>query len=223
MERRSKRAVGVPVLLVFLTLIPIVMGLVRFVQVPTHSLPDESLYFYETPWALAFHGLCGALFGLLGPLQFWTAFRRRFGWLHKLSGRIFVVSGVVLSLSGLRMVAAFMGNDINLTDASRVLFSIALLIGMWLAISSIRNGDLPRHRAWVIRSYAIGMGTAPIAFVLFPVFLITGVPPTGLAVDLIFVGTWITSIAAAEIVIRFVIPTRQSQRLTSQHWKGDPA
>lgn len=202
MERRSVTAFGVPALLLFLTCLPIIMGLVRFVQVPLHSLPEESLYFYETPWSMALHGLCGALFGLLGPLQFWTAFRQRFSTLHKLSGRVFVASGVVMGLSGLRLVAAFHGPSFDLSDAARVVFGPALLVTLWFAIAAIRKGNMPRHRAWMIRSYAIGMGTAPISFIFLPIFLITGVPPMGLTVDLIFVGMWIASVAVAEAVIR---------------------
>lgn len=202
MERNSWAAIGLPVFLIFLTSIPIVMGFVRSVEVPLQALPEESEYFYQTAWSMAFHGLCGGLFGLLGPMQFWTAFRRRFGTLHKISGRIYVLAGVVLGLSGLRLVQAFYGPTFDMTDASRVLFGTALLVALWLAIQNIRAGNVPRHRAWMIRSYALGMGTAPIAFVFFPVFVITGEPPTGIMVDIIFVGTWLVSIASAELVIR---------------------
>jgi len=138
----------------------------------------------------------------VGLLQFGRAFRRGLGLLHGLSGRIFVVSGVVMGLSGLRLVAAFHDPGFNLTDASRLIFGPLLVVALGLAVVAIRNGDVTRHRAWMVRAYAIGMGTAPIGFVFFPLFLSTGVPPEGLTVDLVFVGTWITSIAVAEAVIR---------------------
>jgi uncharacterized membrane protein len=202
MERRSLRAVGVPALLLFLSALPIVMGVARFVEVPSGALPPESTYLYQTPWAIALHGLSGAAFGLLGPLQFWTAFRNRFGRLHRLSGRIFVLAGVVMGLTGLRMIAAFALPDFDLTDLARALFSPAMLVALWLAVAAIRRRDLARHRAWMIRAYALGIGQSPIAFVFFPMFLITGIPPAGLTVDLVLIGTWLACIGVAEAVIR---------------------
>ncbi|MGB3553998.1 MAG: MipA/OmpV family protein, partial [Jannaschia sp.] len=55
---------------------------------------------------------------------------------------------------------------------------------------------------WMIRAYAIGVGTTASGIVLFPIYLLTGEPPTGLGSDLIFFASWIGSIAAGEWVIR---------------------
>jgi len=44
-------------------------------------------------------------FGITGPVQFVRALRHRFGSLHRVSGRIFVLSGVILGISGLSLLA----------------------------------------------------------------------------------------------------------------------
>ena len=69
-------------------------------------------------------------------------------------------------------------------------------------MAAVRARDVPRHRAWMIRAYAIGMGQGTVALVMFPIYLITGVPPTGLATDIVVVGMWLLNIALAEWVVR---------------------
>jgi Predicted membrane protein (DUF2306) len=59
-----------------------------------------------------------------------------------------------------------------------------------------------RHRAWMIRTYAIGMGQGTVALVMFPIYLITGEPPTGLGSDIVVVGMWLLNIALGEWVVR---------------------
>ena len=53
----------------------------------------------------------------------------------------------------------------------------------------------------MIRAYAIGMGTGPVALVMFPIYLITGEPPRGLAADTVVVGIWLLTIALGEWVV----------------------
>ena len=59
-----------------------------------------------------------------------------------------------------------------------------------------------RHRAWMIRACATGMGTGPVALVMFPIQLITGEPPMGLASEAVVVGVWLLNIALGEWVAR---------------------
>jgi hypothetical protein len=54
----------------------------------------------------------------------------------------------------------------------------------------------------MIRAYAVGMGQGTAALVLFPVYLITQEPPTGLATAVVVVGMWLLNIAVAEWVVR---------------------
>jgi hypothetical protein len=69
-------------------------------------------------------------------------------------------------------------------------------------MAAIRDRDIARHRAWMIRAYAIGMGLGAVAMVFFPIYIVMGQAPTGLASDILFVGSWVMSIALAEAIIR---------------------
>ena len=181
-------------------------GLVRTVQVPTGTWPDDTARLAVAPFAWALHAAAGAAFGITGPVQFALALRRRFGRLHRISGRIFVIAGAVLGLSGLSLLALVASPDTALLATARGVFAAALLAALAMAMAAIHDRDIPRHRAWVIRAYAIGMGSGTVALVFFPIYIINGEPPTGLAADMVFIGWWAFNIGLAEWVIHRLSP-----------------
>jgi hypothetical protein len=103
MIRTFTRQLPLALALAFCTFIPVMMAAVNVVQIPLGALPEDSLRLASVPVSLFLHSLAGVLFGVLGPLQFVRALRRRFGTLHRLSGRVFVLAGVGLALSGFWM------------------------------------------------------------------------------------------------------------------------
>lgn len=188
--------------LALFTFIPVLTALVLVFQIPFGTYPEDSARLAVAPIAWFAHVLAGAAFGITGPVQFVRALRHRFGALHRVSGRIFVLSGAILGLSGLSLLAQVPSQRTPLVDIARGLFGLALLIALVLAMTAIRNRDFLRHRAWAIRAYAIGMGLGAVSLVFFPIYIITGQPPTGLASDILFVASWVLTIAFAEVVIR---------------------
>jgi uncharacterized membrane protein len=210
MFRHFSRPTPLVLLLAFGTAIPVLNALVQVFQILSGTYPDDSARLAIAPIAWFAHVLAGAAFGITGPLQFARALRHRFGALHRVSGRIFVVSGVILGLSGLSLLAQVTSQRTPLVDITRGLFGMALLIALGLGVAAIRDRDILRHRAWMIRAYAIGMGLGAVALVFFPIYIVTGQPPTGLGSDILFVASWLSTIALAEVVIR------RSTRST--HW-----
>lgn len=142
------------------------------------------------------------LFGILGPLQFVRALRRRFGAVHRLSGRVFVLAGAGLALSGLALLLQVQSIATALLDAARGVFGLALIAALVLGVAAARAHDMLGHRAWMIRAYAIGMGQGTVALVMFPLYLITGEPPMGLAYDIVVVVMWLLNMALGEWVVR---------------------
>lgn len=184
------------------TFIPVMMAAVRVVQIPMGALPEDSLRLTSAPVAFFLHSLTGVLFGVLGPLQFVRALRLRYGALHRLAGRVFVLSGAGLALSGLTLLLKVDSITTGLLDAARGVFGLALIAALVLGVVAARARDMPRHRKWMIRAYAVGMGTGIVALVMFPIYLITGEPVTGLAADIVVVGMWLLNIAMGEWVVR---------------------
>ncbi|MBL9050563.1 MAG: DUF2306 domain-containing protein [Tabrizicola sp.] len=187
--------------------IPVLNALFQVFQIPSGSYPEDSARLALAPIAWFAHVLAGAAFGITGPMQFVRALRHRFGALHRVTGRIFVLSGAVLGLSGLSLLAQVTSVRTPVVDIARGLFGLALLIALALAMAAIRDRDILRHRAWVIRAYAIGMGLGAVALVFFPIYVVTGQPPMGLASDILLVGSWVTTIAIAEMIIRRSSPS----------------
>lgn len=202
MIRTFARPVPLLLLLAFCTGIPVLVSAVRVVQIPLGVLPDDSLRLAVAPAAHFLHALAGVLFGVLGPLQFVLALRLRFGTLHRLAGRAFVLSGAGLGLSGLALLWQVDSISTGLLDAARGVFGAALVATLVLGVMAARANKLFRHRTWMIRAYAVGMGSGTIALVMLPFHLITGEPITGPVADTVFVGTWLVTIALGEWVIR---------------------
>jgi uncharacterized membrane protein len=202
MSRLFRRPIPLVLLLAFFTAIPVLTALFDVLQIPSGAYPEDSAHLAVAPVSWFVHALAGVAFGITGPAQFVRAFRQRFGALHRVLGWVFVVSGASLGLSAFSLLAQVTPQRTPLVDIARGLFGLALLIALALAMAAIRNRDVLRHRAWVIRAYAVGMGLGAVSLVFFPIYVITGQAPTGLTSDVLFVASWGLSIAFGEVVIR---------------------
>lgn len=202
MTRPFTRPVVVPAVLYFGTLLTILLALVQVVQIPLGALPEDSQRLTAAPVWHFLHVLGGATFGILGPLQFGRVLMRRYGRLHRILGRVFVAAGAMISLSSLGLLWRFPDTYSVAMSSGRLLFGIALGTALVLAMLAIRKRDIARHRNWMIRAYAIGMGATAVTMVFFPIYAVTGEPPTGLAADIAFLGAWTACIVLAEIVVR---------------------
>ena len=202
MSRWFTKPVLVPAALYFGTLLTILLALVQAVQIPLGALPEDSQRLSATPVWHFMHVLGGATFGILGPIQFGRVLARRYGPLHRVMGRLFVAAGVMISLSSLSLLWHFPDTYSMPINIGRLLFGIALGMALALAVLAIRKRDFPRHRNWMIRAYAIGMGATAVTMVFFPIYVVTGAPPLGLAADIVFLGSWMACIIFAEALVR---------------------
>lgn len=208
MFRFFRRPIPLVLLLAFLTAIPVLSSLVLVFQIPSGTYPEETARLTVAPISFFAHVLAGAAFGITGPVQFVRALRHRFGALHRVLGRVFVLSGATVGLSGLSVLVQVTSIRTPLAEIARGFFGVALLIALALAMAAIRKRDFNRHRAWVIRAYAVGMGLGTVALVYIPIYIVTGQPPIGLTSDILFVVSWVMNIAFAEVVIRHVSRSR---------------
>ena len=189
-------------LLGFFTAIPVINAGVLSLQVLFSAVPADSLRLMVAPTALFLHALAGATFGLTGPLQFTRALRGRYDRLHRMAGRAFVVSGLWLGLSGLMLLARVESVSTAVLDTARGLAGVALLVALAQGMRAIRAQKYVAHRTWMIRAYAIGMGSGTVALVFLPIYLIAGTPPRGLGADLVVTTCWALSIFVAERIVR---------------------
>lgn len=143
---------------------------------PTGGVPDDfgSMHHFETPLPILLHIMSGTLFNLLGPLQFVPAIRRRWPRCHRWSGRLLIVSGFLAALAALWMNQHFPLFGGTLKYAGVVLFSIGLMVSLAVGLRAILGRDVERHRAWMMRAIAIGLGPATQRLLVIPVFVIYG-------------------------------------------------
>lgn len=115
------------------------------------------------------HILPGAIFLGLAAFQFIPGIRQRHLEFHRWSGRALVVTGLVIGVSALVMSFKMNIGGVNETAAT-TLYAIVFLICLIRAYVFIRRKDVARHREWMIRAYAVGLGVAttrPIVGVFF--------------------------------------------------------
>jgi hypothetical protein len=91
---------------------------------------------------------------------------------------------------------------VELLRGVRTVFGSALVVSIVLGFIAIRRRDIARHRAWMIRGYAIGQGAGTQALISLPWVLATGKSAEGLSKALWLTAGWLINIAIAELIIR---------------------
>jgi uncharacterized membrane protein len=124
-------------------------------------------------WYLAFytHILLGGIPLLTGWSQFSNKFRNKHIELHRAIGKIYVVAVLISAIAGFYLAVHANGGIVAKIGFSGM--SISWLITTILAYSTIRNGNIEKHKQWMIRSFAVTLTGvtfrlwAPILFILF--------------------------------------------------------
>jgi uncharacterized membrane protein len=180
------------------------MGALRLVTLAGGAaiMPDNAR-FAAAPLPVVVHIVGAAGFAVLGAGQFAAGFRRRRpGW-HRAAGRLVVACGLLVGLSGLWMTLFYPRphNVGGLLTAFRLLFGSAMIASIVLGFTAIRRRDLRRHRAWMTRAYALGLGAGTQVLTGLVGHMVAG-PPTELSRALLDGAGWAINLAVAEWTIR---------------------
>ncbi|MEO7752000.1 MAG: DUF2306 domain-containing protein [Terracoccus sp.] len=197
------RSSWVPVGLVALALVPVLAGAARLVQVlgGPPVIPADPR-FTTTPVPVVLHVAAVIGYTLIGAFQFSATLRARHpGW-HRRAGRVTVGLGLVVALSALWLTVVLprkVGTG-DVLHTARLVVGTAMAASLVLGLRAIRRRDVTRHRAWMLRAYALGVGagtqtlTVGVGSALFG----RGVIRT----DLMLVAGWVVNLAVAETLIR---------------------
>ncbi|MFB8146708.1 DUF2306 domain-containing protein [Microbacterium sp. NPDC056003] len=146
------------------------------------------------------HVVGATVFVVLGALQFSVSLRsRRPAW-HRVAGRLAVVGSVLAAASGVWLAFAALEDDGTLLFAFRLVAAVGMGVFIALGVVAVLRRRLRRHRAWMIRAYAIGLGAATQLFTLGFGEALIGTGQVGVA--LLNAGGWAINVAVAEWVIR---------------------
>jgi uncharacterized membrane protein len=198
-----RRSWPVPTALLLLSVIPLLAGSFRVVQLlgGPELIPADDR-FAGFPLPLVAHIVGAALFLVIGTFQLVPPFRRRHPAWHRRAGRVVFAAGMVVAGSALWMTLLYSAKPGTGTVLYllRLVFASAMAICLVLGITTIRRGDVASHRAWMIRAYAIGLAagtqtiTAGVGAALFGAGELQG--------DLALGSAWFINLAVAEWVIR---------------------
>lgn len=120
--------------------------------------------YYTHSLASLLHLLPGLLVMLLGPVQFMASVRKRHLRWHRLSGRVYVISGLIGAVSGFYfgVIYPFMGfNGQGFNEAMATAFlSVFVVVCLITAVTRAKQKQIGKHREWMIRGFALMLAIA---------------------------------------------------------------
>jgi uncharacterized membrane protein len=193
----------IPAGLVALAAIPVLAGALRLGTLAGGAGGADDARFAADPVPVVIHIVGATVYCVLGAFQFAPGLRRRRPRWHRAAGRLLVPCGLAAALSGLWMTLVYPlpPTDGPLLNALRLLFGSAMAAGLVLGFLAIRRRDVARHRAWMIRAYAIGIAAGTQAFTIGIGFLVFG-PSDQVGRALLMGAGWVVNLAVAEVVIQ---------------------
>lgn len=193
----------VPIALLGLSIIPLTAGTLRLVELAGGpSVIPSDPRFQGFPVALVAHLLGAAAFTVVGAFQFVPRIRQRHpGW-HRRAGRLVAGAGMVVAGSALWLTLGYPPKPGTgpVLLVMRLVVGSASLAAIVVGVRAARARDIPTHRAWMIRSYALGLGagTQVITEGLSGAVVGSGV----LRDDLAKGAGWVINLVVSEWVIR---------------------
>ncbi|UYO96803.1 DUF2306 domain-containing protein [Microbacterium sp. M28] len=191
--------------LLALTLIPSVAGAFRVGEIAAGAPATEAnARFMEMPLPVVVHIVGALVYSGIGAFQFLPGLRsRHIGW-HRFAGRCLLVpAGAAVALSGLWMAAFY---DVPPIDGlglqlSRYVVGILMLLFLVLGVRAVLRRDIPSHRGWMIRAYALAMGAGTQVLTTAPFVALFGPPDEFWRLVQMDAG-WLINVVVAEMIIR---------------------
>jgi uncharacterized membrane protein len=201
----TRRGWLVPAALITLSLVPVGFSTARVAQLSgAGTAGADDAHYYATPVPIFVHVSAASIYLILGAFQFSASFRgRRPGW-HRAAGRVLIPSGILAASAALWMVLFYPStNDFGdrLESGFQFGFASAWITFLCLGFAAIRRGDVARHRAWMTRAYAIGIGAGTQVFTFLPLAMSVDQVSHLTEAMLLFAG-WAINLAFAEWIIR---------------------
>jgi uncharacterized membrane protein len=182
----------------------VALGIVHLATVVAGiDVSAKALYFLRFPAPIGMHVIGAMVYVLLGPLQFSTAFRRHAPRWHRARGRLLVIAGMLVAVSALWMTLTLPhqagGGDVLFV--ARLVFGITMIASIGLGFRAILKRNVPMHRRWMTRAYAIGLGAATQVPVLMLAEILAG-PPSEVTRAVLMGAAWLVNLAVAERALR---------------------
>ena len=119
-------------------------------------------HYWDFRWVLIGHISCGIVALVIGPFQFWKAFRNKYLTLHRWMGRTYLIAILIGSICSTSL-SWTSGIQVNFAWAFGLqMLAFAWIVTALMAYISVMKGRIIQHKEWMIRSYVV-----TFAFVIF--------------------------------------------------------
>ena len=127
------------------------------------SDPDDEFgeRYVDHPWRAYLHIAPGVIYLLGAPLQLSRRFRTRHYDVHRRLGRVLLACALLSATFALLFGIPFAWGGSGEAVATAV-FGTWFISCLVLAFRAIRRDDVPQHRRWMIRAFAVGIGIGTI-------------------------------------------------------------
>ena len=188
--------------LVFFSALPLTFGVLRLMQLA--GLSDVMPPAPAPAIPLVSHIVGALAYTLLGATQFSPAIRRRWPAWHRLAGRLALVGAALVVVSALWLTVAYATPNFGglVLAGLRLAVALAMAASITLGLAAVLKRQIDRHREWMIRAYALGLGAATQMLVLMVAEMISGGAPTELNRALLMGLAWGINLMVAEWSIR---------------------
>ncbi|MGI5498947.1 DUF2306 domain-containing protein [Lentzea sp. CA-135723] len=202
MNSRSDKLI--PAAIILFSVIPVLGGVLRLTELGGGAeITPDNARFFASPVPVVLHAVTVSVYSLLGAFQFAPGLRRRRPAWHRGAGRVLILCGLIGALSGLWMTAFYpKPADVGaLLTGIRLVFGTAWAVFLVLGFLAIRRRDVPAHRAWMVRAFAIGLGAGTQAVLLSAWIAATG-PLGQLSKAVLMLASWVINLVVAEWILR---------------------
>lgn len=128
--------------------------------------PEDLGKYVDVKWFLLLHISGGGIALLTGPFLLWERFRNSYLKLHRLMGKVYLISV---------LVSGFLAVYLSFTTAYVVnwayAFSLQVWVSVWLSSSFaayyfVINKKIKLHKEWMMRSYMVSLAFVISALIL---------------------------------------------------------
>lgn len=153
------------------------------------------------------HGIPGFIALLAAPIQFSSRIRNRYLRFHRITGYVYLVSVAIAAPLGMYVARTLSSSPVSYTISW--VHGGSWLLCTLIAIKLVRNGDITRHREWMMRSYSWGL-----IFIFARVVVAIMKPTSDSELDAIVWITMGTAMLWPQLIINWkqIFPKRQPQQ-----------
>lgn len=212
----------VPAGLLVLSIVPMLAGIARVVELGSGAnITAENARFFAAPVPVVLHIFSSLAYSVLGAFQFSPGLRRNGAKWHRMIGRGLVPLGLLAAFSGLWMTRfyplAIENHDGPALYVMRLAVGYGMAISLLIGLSAVLMGNIGRHRAWMVRAYALGLGAGTQVFTHIPWFVFPEI--RGELARAVCMGAgWAINLAVAECFVLRERRKRLACTAKSQPW-----